>query len=182
MHFLNFLIEMLDTSRRYKTAAIISNLHYYTHFLSPPISLICILGTISSTLNFNAQSSDVTQEKLLCSNTIMVIQQHEYSVNTIIIFCQKTDVLSPAQRTSTRPKRVNVADVHLFYFLCKNAPAMIAVNIETLHSTFGSFETKRRVNVCFYLFSSQFQFAQSLSCWYGAVLEEKNYGVLHCFL
>ena len=105
---------------RYKTAAIISNLHYYTHFLSPPISLICILGTVSSTLNFNAQSSDVTQEKLLCSNTILVIQQHEYSVNKIItFFCQKTEVLSPAQRTSTRPKRVNVADVHLFYFLCK---------------------------------------------------------------
>ena len=36
-------------------------------------------------------------------------------------------------------------------FCAKNAPAMIAVNIETLHSTFGSFETKSRVNVCFYL-------------------------------
>ena len=72
-------------------------------------------------------------------------------MNIIITSCQRTEVLSPAQKTSNRPKSVNVADLHLFYFVCKNAPAMIAVNIETLHSTFGSFETKSRVNVCFYL-------------------------------
>ena len=67
--------------------------------------------------------------------------------------------------------------------LCaKNAPAMIAVNIETLHSTFGSFETKSRVNVCFYLLVPSSSLLKALVAGMEPFWKKKINGVLHCFL
>ena len=67
-------------------------------------------------------------------------------------------------------------------FCAKNALAMIAVNIETLHSTFGSFETKSRVNVCFYLLVPSSSLLKALVAGMEPFWKKKFNGVLHCFL
>ena len=67
-------------------------------------------------------------------------------------------------------------------FCAKNAPAMIAVNIETLHSAFGSFETKSRVNVCFYLLVPSSSLLKALVAGMEPFWKKKFNGVLHCFL
>ena len=164
------------TPRRYKTVATINNLHYSTHFLSTLD--ISNLYSRHNVLNFELQRPEfgVTQEKLLCSNTIMAIQQHEYNHHFL------SENRSFISSTENDLKTLMLLTCICFILCAKNAPAMIAVNIETLHSTFGSFETKSRVNVCFYLLVPSSSLLKALVAGMEPFWKKKINGVLHCFL
>ena len=138
---------------------------------------------MSSTLNFNAQRSESLKRSCYSAT-------QSWSSSNMNIALTRSSLSSVRKQKfylQHRERQLDLNALMLLTCICsilcaKNAPAIIAVNIETLHSTFGSFETKSRVNVCFYLLVPSSSLLKALVAGMEPFWKKKINGVLHCFL